>query len=172
MRMIHPAELARRLGHTGQAIQRLAAATSQLESQWRPQPESWSVLEVVNHLLDEEREDFRTRLDLVLHSPGEKWPPIHPGAWVTERGYNQRDLADSIRDFQEERTRSIEWLNGLGTVDAELAYAHPAGPMRAGDLMASWAGHDLLHLRQLVEINYALVRRESAPYMPDYAGEW
>src|SRR5437660_740277 len=34
---------------------------------WRPAPDAWSVLEVINHLADEEGEDFRGRLDFVLH---------------------------------------------------------------------------------------------------------
>jgi len=33
---------------------------------WKPAPDKWSILEVVNHLYDEEREDFRQRLELVL----------------------------------------------------------------------------------------------------------
>jgi hypothetical protein len=37
---------------------------------WSQNPEKWSLLEVVCHLFDEEREDFRTRVKCVLEDPG------------------------------------------------------------------------------------------------------
>jgi len=30
---------------------------------WQPGDKKWSMLEIINHLYDEEREDFRCRLD-------------------------------------------------------------------------------------------------------------
>jgi hypothetical protein len=42
-----------------QGIRALAAGCSDQQARWRPDPASWSILEVINHLLDEEREDFR-----------------------------------------------------------------------------------------------------------------
>ena len=59
----------------------------------------WSTLEVVCHLYDEEREDFRQRLDIILHRPEAKWPPIDPVGWVSARKYNERDLAQSLAEF-------------------------------------------------------------------------
>lgn len=35
---------------------------------WKPNEKAWSILEIACHLLDEEKEDFKTRLDHVLHS--------------------------------------------------------------------------------------------------------
>jgi hypothetical protein len=47
----------------------LAKGTDVEQSSWKPAPDKWSILEVVNHLYDEEREDFRQRLELVLTNP-------------------------------------------------------------------------------------------------------
>ncbi|MCB0058173.1 MAG: DinB family protein, partial [Caldilineaceae bacterium] len=57
-----------------QRIAALVAGVPDEQARWKPDAESWSILEVVNHLLDEEREDFRVRIDYTLHRPGEKWP--------------------------------------------------------------------------------------------------
>jgi len=38
--------------------------------------------------------------------------------------------------------------------------------------MAAWVAHDLLHLRQLVELHYAWTVAKAAPYSLQYAGEW
>ena len=59
--------LRRELAQGAETIQGLVAGVSAAEARVRPSPEAWSILEVVAHLLDEEREDFRPRLDLVLH---------------------------------------------------------------------------------------------------------
>jgi hypothetical protein len=143
------------------------------QARWKPDAESWSILEVVNHLYDEEREDFRLRLDYLLHQPAIVAPPIDPQAWVTERAYNQRDLAQSLDNFLAERQRSLDWLRGLDAPDFTAEIVMPWGAIyHPGDMAAAWLSHDLLHLRQLVELHWAWTQRVVAPYQSDYAGAW
>jgi hypothetical protein len=127
---------------------------------------------VVCHLHDEEREDFRPRLDLVLHRPGEAWARIDPAAWVAEREYNARDLARMLQAFLAERERSLAWLGSLSAPDWSREYQAPFGPITAGDLLASWAAHDLLHTRQLLELRRARLLAHTAPHRTQYAGDW
>lgn len=153
-------------------IRALADGVSDEHARWKPDDDSWSILEVVNHLYDEEREDFRVRLDTILHRPGEMAPPIDPQGWVTARGYNQRDPAQSLDNFLAERQRSLAWLRGLGSPDWTKELVMPWGSLRAGDMAAAWVSHDLLHLRQLVELHWAWTQRAVAPYDSGYAGAW
>ena len=154
-------------------IRVLAEGVPDEQARWKPDAESWSLLEVVNHLYDEEREDFRVRLDLLLHRPSEVAPPIDPQTWVTERQYNQRDLAQSLDNFLAERDRSLDWLRGLGAPDFAAEIVMPWGAVyHPGDMAAAWVSHDLLHLRQLVELHWAWTQRAVAPYASDYAGQW
>lgn len=153
-------------------IRALVRGVSEQQARWRPDPDSWSILEVVNHLLDEERQDFRVRLDYTLYRPGEPWPSIDPGGWVTERAYNQQDLDDSLAQFLSEREASIAWLRTLAGPDWDATCEAPWGPIRAGDLFAAWVAHDLLHTRQLVELHWAYTVAELEPYSVDYAGTW
>jgi hypothetical protein len=44
--------------------------------------------------------------------------------------------------------------------------------MSAGDLLASWVAHDVLHMRQLVELQRAYVVHLAEPYNTEYAGPW
>lgn len=142
------------------------------QARWRPEPKSWSILEVINHLYDEDRSDFRVRLDIILHNPGKPWPGINPQDWVTERSYNERDLAESVENFVREREKSIVWLDGLGTPDLETIYESSFGSMRAGDMVSAWVAHDLLHMRQLVELKWAYTNYMLLPYETAYAGDW
>jgi hypothetical protein len=154
------------------AIQALVQGVTDEQARWKPDPTSWSVLEVVCHLLDEERSDFRVRLDLTLHRPGEPWPGINPQGWVTEREYNSQDPAASLTAFLREREASIAWLQGLPPPDWSISREAPWGTITAGDLMAAWVAHDLLHMRQLVELRWSLTRAELAPHSVEYAGQW
>ena len=156
-----------------QRIAALIAGISDAQARWKPDAENWSILEVVNHLLDEEREDFRVRIDYTLHRPGEKWPPIDPGGWVTQRRYNERDLGESLAAWLAERDRSLAWLSGLAAPDWDAAEIAPWGdPFPAGNLLAAWVAHDLLHMRQLVELHWAWTTAHLAPRSVQYAGDW
>lgn len=155
------------------AIDALARAMPPGRVRWRPAAGEWSALEVLNHLADEEVEDFRFRLDTVLHRPGETPPANDPEGWVAARGYDGRDYDESLGRFLAERRRSLAWLRGLTAPDWTRSWAHPEGfTIRAGDLLASWAAHDLLHLRQLVELQYGCRVADAAPFDVAYAGDW
>ena len=153
-------------------VSRLSAGITLAEARFKPAPESWSMLEVVCHLYDEEREDFRQRLDIILHRPEEPWPPIDPAGWVTARQYNDREFAEALGGFVSERARSLTWLKSLSTPDWEAEYAAAFGPIKAGDMLASWVAHDHLHTRQLVELKRARIVSIARPYGVRYAGEW
>jgi uncharacterized damage-inducible protein DinB len=143
------------------------------DADWRARPEEggWSILEVVNHLADEEVEDFRTRLRSTLEDPNREWAPMNPEAAVMERRYQERDPAESLRRFRTERERSLAWLRGLAAPQWENARVHPQfGTRRAGDLMASWAAHDARHVAQIAKRLHMLAARHGAPYSVAYAG--
>jgi hypothetical protein len=163
-----------RLTANAEAILFLLAEVSEEQARWKPAPESWSILEVINHLGDEEKEDFRTRLDLTLHHPDRDWPGIDPQGWVEQRRYTERDFTESIERFQEERRRSLDWLGGLESPDWDRAHENPVlGRLSAGDLMRSWLAHDLLHIRQLARLHFDYLEiLTGADYSPDYARRW
>ena len=71
-----------RLSENRQVFEGLLRGVNAEQARWKPSPEKWSMLEVVNHLYDEEREDFRLRLELTLRNPDEPWLRIDPQGWV------------------------------------------------------------------------------------------
>lgn len=151
----------------------LVEGVSEEQARWKPAPEVWSILEVMHHLWDEEREDFRVRLNLILHAAGQEWPPINPQGWVTERHYNEGRLAAALEGYLAERAASLDWLRNLKEPDWEVAVPTPWNfDIKAGDMMASWAAHDLLHMRQLVELQRAYNVSLSKSYDTQYAGDW
>jgi hypothetical protein len=166
--------LIERMGCSARAIEALVAGVSDEQWRWRPDPASWSLLEVMCHLADEESEDFRARLDSTLNRPGEPWPPTDPAGWVIARRYNEQEPNRSLSRFLAERRQSLAWLRALGSPAWDVEVMAPWGSsIRAGDVMASWVAHDLLHSRQIVELQWAFTTRQVvAPHAVDYAGEW
>jgi uncharacterized damage-inducible protein DinB len=162
-----------RLAANAEVFAALVRGVDQEQALWRPSEETWSILEVVNHLADEDAEDFRARIDLTLHRPGEPWPPNRPAEWPQERSYRERSLQESIDRFVEERARSVAWLRGLRDPDLECSFEHPPyPPIRAGDLLAAWLAHDLIHIRQITRLHFEYLELRAAPYRVEYAGRW
>jgi hypothetical protein len=142
------------------------------EARWKPDPDKWSMLEVVNHLYDEEREDFRQRLQLTLADPGQVWPSINPREWVSTRAYNERQLSASLTNFLAERNASLEWLKQLTNPNWQNSNEGPNGRLSAGDLLAAWLAHDFLHIRQLARLHWQYTGELAAPYQTTYGGPW
>jgi hypothetical protein len=166
-------ELLERIQHFPAALQALLGNLPPEDARWRPAPDAWSIVEIVCHLADEEHEDFRTRLRLTLEDPTADWPPLEPETAVQTRAYRSRDLGESLGRMDEARSESCAWLRDLDEPDWDRVHEHPdLGPLRAGDLMLSWAAHDALHLRQLAQRLFQLAQRDAAGYSPAYAGDW
>lgn len=162
----------RQLRNNPKRIAELVRDMSTEEARWKPGASSWSILEVINHLYDEEREDFRVRLDIILHDPQRPWPPIDPQGWVNSRKYNERNLEESLQNFLTERDYSLTWIKSLKNMAWDSEYSAPFGNIMAGDIFASWVTHDHLHMRQLVELHRTLTVNKVSPYSLEYAGDW
>lgn len=169
-----PRSLRDRLAKFPAALHATATVASDTDARWKPAPEHWSILEVCCHLLDEEGEDFRARAESTLCDPTIEWPKLDLKDVAQRRKYNERDLGETLAKFAAARAASIVWLDGLpGSTDWSRARAHPQfGPLAAGMLLAAWAAHDALHLRQIAKRLHELAARDAGPHSVIYAGEW
>jgi hypothetical protein len=153
------------------AVRLLVAGMTDEQARLRPDPKVWTVAEVLAHLCDEESEDFRRRLDMTWRSPVQAWPPMDGQGWTVPRKEDRRSVAELLEQFALERGRSLVWLRSLTAPDWQITHeGEPA--VTTGNLLASWAAHDILHLRQLIELRYAWLRDEAAPCSVAYAGDW
>jgi hypothetical protein len=161
------------LARSAAALEQLVRDLTTEDSRWRAASGTWSLLEIVNHLADEEVEDFQARLERLLQDPALPWAPIDPEGWAKERAYQERELDESLARFLSERRRSLTWLGERVGLDPNATHDHPSlGTLRAGDLLASWQAHDLIHLRQVLRWHHDRTEREAAPFSSAYAGPW
>ena len=165
-------QLILQLARQGEVFRALLTGLTAEEQRWRPAPEKWCTLEILCHLYDEEREDFRARLRSTLETPAAPWPKIDPPAWVTERNYMQQDFDAKLSAFLQERDLSVAWLRGTLGANWENAYIHPTvGPVSCELLLTNWVAHDLHHIRQLNNLRYESLKAHAKVPL-DYAGKW
>jgi hypothetical protein len=160
------------LQYSTEMIRALLAGVAPEAARLKPNAESWSILEVVCHLYDEEREDFREHLDFILHRQNEQWHAIDTEGWVTQRNYNEQNFAEMQEKFFVEREKSFAWLKGLQNPDWEQTITTEYRTISAGEMFACWVAHDNLHIRQLVELRRLRLENITKPYSLEYAGDW
>jgi hypothetical protein len=160
------------LQNSTEIIRALLAGVEPEAAHLKPDAESWSFVEVLCHLYDEEREDFREHLDFILHRQSEEWHMIDTEAWVTERKYNEQNFAGMQAKFFAEREKSLAWLKGLLNPDWEKTFTSGYRTISAGEMFACWVAHDNLHIRQLVELRRSRLENITSPANLEYAGDW
>ena len=165
-------EIIKHLEENRLVFQSLLLGKEEEEYSFRPDKESWSILEILCHLLDEEREDFKTRIKNTLTTPLKQPPAIDPVGWVTSRNYAKQVYGERLEAFLTERRQSIKWLKSLDDPKWNNTYMHPtAGKMTAYSLLANWLAHDYHHIRQINRRMYEYLLQKSKVNLV-YAGNW
>lgn len=139
---------------------------------WKQSSEKWCLLEILCHLYDEEREDFKFRTKWVLERPNEIPPPFNPIDWVTERNYIGQNYNEMLDKLLKERDESINWLKSLGDVSWNNSFEHPKlGTMTAKYFLNNWLSHDYLHIRQIIKLKFNFFSAHVGSDL-NYAGTW
>lgn len=144
------------LRETPAALER--ATTGLTDAQLRT-PEAagkWSVIEVAQHLADSELVGgFRFRM-IVAHDAPEL-PGYDQDAWVSRLGYRKAKLEDAVGDFARLRAANLRLWASLAPSDLERVMVHSErGRESLGLMERIYAGHDLVHLRQIARIRRAI----------------
>lgn len=127
---------------------------------------TWSACDIVAHLVHTERTDWMPRAKIVLQS-GETKPfkPFDRLGYLHER--EGRQLGQLLDEFAHLRQENLAELRSLNLRQEDLARRgrHPAfGAVTLGQLLASWAAHDLTHLHQLARVMAHQYREAVGPW--------
>ena len=117
-------------------------------------PGTWSAYDVVGHLVHAEEDDWMPRVHVLLdHGQAQPFAPFDRfGMFEKAQG---RTLADLLDAFAARRAESLDVLRSLALGPDALARCgtHPAfGSVTLGQLIATWAVHDLGHLAQIARV--------------------
>lgn len=167
-----PSDIIQKLASNHNIFKTLFSNLQPEEITWKRKEEKWCLLEILCHLYDEEREDFRTRVRYCLETPNLTLPEIDPVGWVKGRQYMQQDFATKLTAFLAEREASIAWLQGLENPEWSNGSIHPRfGPRTAAFFLHNWLAHDYLHIRQITRLQYDYLGEQGGIDLA-YAGKW
>ncbi len=117
----------------------------------REHAEAFSPFDVVGHLIHGERTDWMVRVRHLLEH-GESKPFVPFDRFAMFEASRGRTLAELLDTFASERAGNLIALRALALTDEQLARRglHPElGVVTLGQLVATWAVHDLNHLAQI-----------------------
>ena len=135
--------------------------------------DGWNAKEVLGHLYDEERYDFRVRVFQTMTAPQSALPAIDPEGWVTAHNYAGQPFATLRDGFLLERRNSIASLEQYDRTNWQQPLNLPhLAELTAADILWAWVAHDILHIRQLTAWRYAMIAAQAQSHRIGYAGDW
>lgn len=163
------------LCRTPSVLDALLRGTSPAWHARRDAPDSWSAYDVVGHLVHGEETDWVVRARIVLeHGESKPFEPFDRFAQATR--FKDWPLERLLERFAELRRANVEVVRGWNLTEAQLALPgrHPAlGAVTLGQLLATWAVHDLDHLAQISRVMAKRYADEVGPwraYLPILEG--
>ena len=127
---------------------------------------TWSVREVVAHLIHAENEDWIPRARMILESGEEQtFAPFDRDGYV--RYSQDKTLAQLLDEFTQVRARGLGELAEMELTadDLKRRGRHPSfGMVTLSELLATWAAHDLTHLHQISRVMAYQYREAVGPF--------
>jgi len=128
--------------------------------------ESWSPLDILGHLIHGEKTDWIPRLGIIL-SEGEARPFEPFDRFAQFQASQGNTVEDLLGEFEALRAANLVTLWGMlaGGIDLDAAGTHPEfGRVTAGQLLATWATHDLGHIAQLARVMAKHFGKDAGPW--------
>lgn len=129
-------------------------------------PGTWTAFDIVGHLIHAEHTDWIPRATMIVqHGESQTFRPFNrEGQSEKSQGKTLPQLLD---EFAAVRADSLLQLGAmkLQPADLERRGRHPNfGPVTLGQLLATWAAHDLTHLHQLSRLLAYQYREAVGPW--------
>jgi len=115
---------------------------------------TWSAYDIVGHLANLERTDWMVRVRRILQE-GDSRPFDRVDRFAQMKDGQGQTVEQRLDEFAALRRQNLEELRALGLQASDFGRRgmHPAlGPVTLGNLLATWAAHDLTHVHQLSRV--------------------
>lgn len=144
----------------------LARALDGLTAEELTRPErdgKWSIRHVARHLADSEIV-WAYRLRLVLSQDRPTITGYDQDGWADRLRYDQADARQALREFDVLREGNLRLFDGRSAADMKRVGVHSErGEESLEHMIRMYAGHDLLHLRQIDRIRDVLRGAPASP---------
>ena len=144
--------------------------TNNLSADWTMNNEggeTWSVFDVIGHLIHGEKTDWVTRIEIILSdSADKKFKPFDRFAQLEESKGKTLDML--LNEFLAAREWSLKKLKGFRLTENDLNKTgiHPRfGSVTLSQLIAAWTVHDLDHISQISRVMAKQYKDPSGPWV-------
>lgn len=129
-------------------------------------PGTWSVYDIVGHLLHGEATNWLPRVRMIVQHGGTGRPfeSFDREAMLRE---DREPPAVLLTRFEAARQASLDELSSLGLTSGDVGRRglHPEfGEVTLGQLLATWVAHDLTHVAQVGEVLARRYRDDVGPW--------
>lgn len=147
------------LDHTASALRVSIDGLTEQQLSEPDAPGKWSVRQVLQHLADSELVcGYRLRMVLAHDRP--ELTGYDQDLWAERLRYDQADADQSLQDFSLLRRANLRLLRRASAEDLKRVGVHAErGEESVEHMIRLYAGHDLLHLRQLDRIRRVVTER-------------
>ena len=129
--------------------------------------ETWSVFDIVGHLIEGEKTDWIPRMEIILSDkPDKTFEPFDRFAQFEES--KGKSLTQLLDEFKRLRHSNIEHLRSKNLTDQnnEEKGIHPAfGEITLSQLLSTWTVHDLNHIAQISRVMAKQYKAEVGPWV-------
>ncbi|MGH7468579.1 MAG: DinB family protein [Longimicrobiales bacterium] len=138
------------------SLRRATAGLSAQQAATPERPGKWSIAQVVQHLADSDLiGGFRYRMVLAHDRPA--LPGYDQDRWATRLHYDDADLETALREFAVLREANLRVLERATAEDLQRVMVHAErGDESLSKMIRTYAGHDVVHLRQIARIRQAI----------------
>ncbi len=165
--MFEPDPIIQQLEENNELFQSLLSQVKVEEAFWKPSREKWSLYEIAQHLLYEETEDFKARVNFALDDSKIDFLPIDPEGHIRNLPRNEPDInayRSILYQFKKARNESITYLRFMKSKPSnwDNAMAHPElGNLSAKMLLTNWLVHDHLHIKQIITMKNRFISQKT-----------
>ncbi len=154
------------LATTPQTLKAAIKGLSKKVLHWTPAPGKWSIVEILCHMRDMEREAYIERYTRILSENDPALPDINGEALAILRSYRSQKAPEVVREWAALRKQTLQLLRKAGKAQWARAGIHStAGRLTMEDLIQRHAlGNDTAHLGQIEAIKrrYTVLERLAA----------
>ena len=141
---------------TPEALRRAINGLSERQLSAPEAPGKWSIRHVLRHLADSEIV-WSYRLRMVLAHDRPQLTGYDQDAWADRLGYADSDAPEALDSFAVLRRANLVLLRRASLEDMKRVGVHTErGEESVEHMVRLYAGHDLLHLRQIERIRGAI----------------
>lgn len=154
------------LEHTPQTLEKLLSCLSAGWLQCNEGEGTWNTSEVIEHLIEAEKNNWIPRLEFILQKGKEgAFPPFDRYAHLNKESASS--IEEKLLEFKKVRIQNLHQLKLLVKHEKHLEVRgeHPEfGEVKVRELLSTWVAHDLTHIAQIVRVMAERYREDVGPW--------